>query len=143
MPLIIGNENAESGMTKVVYEAIDDVLGDPMEARLPEDMPEDEKEKIMGEIRDGWRDLSYAIAIAVVTYLRRDEPPSEPGENEHGESYTSAIEDAEFWDWLSAFADVFKQWSAMPVADVQELKDALAIHFDASSVPAELKGIIK
>lgn len=143
MPLKIGDDQAESGMTKVVYDAIDHVLGEKMEDSLPDDMPEEKRQEIMSSIRNSWKDIGHAIATAVVTYLRRDEPTDEPTEYEYAESFSSTSEDDVFWDWLNGFVNVFSEWTPEPNDGGDALKTALIEYFQTKSVPTELKGIIK
>lgn len=60
MALIIGDENASQGMTKVIYEKIREVM-EPIDG-VEGDQLED--------IRESWRKLSYAIAHGVVNHIK-------------------------------------------------------------------------
>lgn len=60
MALVIGNEQASTGMSQAIYDQIEDSLGDGLAALKPADQE---------TIRDGWRKLAFAIATGVVSHL--------------------------------------------------------------------------
>lgn len=59
MALNIGNNNATSGMSKSIYDKIRQVM-EPIE---------NVEEADMEPIRDGWRDLAFAVASGVVEHM--------------------------------------------------------------------------
>lgn len=59
MSLQVGNQNATTGMSKAIYDKIRDVL-EPLEGVEESDME---------PIRDGWRNLAFAIATGVIGHL--------------------------------------------------------------------------
>lgn len=59
MALNIGNSNATTGMTKSIYDKIRQVM-EPME---------NVEEPDMEPIREGWRNLSFAVASGVIEHL--------------------------------------------------------------------------
>ena len=71
MALHIGDESADSGMAKAIFVSIEETLSEPMEEALGEE----KWEEIRDELIESWKRLSYALAKAIVSYLRRD-PPS-------------------------------------------------------------------
>lgn len=59
MALDIGNQTATSGMSKAIYDQLDALLSPPLAG-----MPDIEK------VRDGWRQLAFAIATGVIGHLK-------------------------------------------------------------------------
>jgi hypothetical protein len=57
MALTIGTVEATTGMTKAIYDKLDEVFG----SQVP---PAD-----LAKAQDGWRDLAFAIAGGLVPYL--------------------------------------------------------------------------
>jgi hypothetical protein len=60
MALTIGDQNANSGMTKAIY----DELGAALELGLSVDSP------TLNEMREGWRKLAFAVATGVITHIQ-------------------------------------------------------------------------
>ena len=60
MALVIGNENANSGMSKAIFDQLDTLLSPPLA-----DLAEEELEKI----RDSWRSLAFAISKGVIDHI--------------------------------------------------------------------------
>ncbi len=61
MGLETGDIRASSGMSKAIYDKLNDLLSPPLE-----DMPAEDMEKI----RDSWRKLAYAIADGVISHIK-------------------------------------------------------------------------
>ncbi len=105
--MIVGNQQATTGMAKNVYQEIDAVLRPPMEDG---DVPEEAIE----ETQEAWKKLGYAIAAGVIDHFRRD-PPGEP---EFAEPISSSVEDPTFWEWLERvhdWLDEMASWQASVV----------------------------
>jgi hypothetical protein len=132
MPLNIGDEAASEGMATAIYKAIDGVLRPPMEDN-------DVSTDVIEVSQKTWRSLSYAISVGVITHLQRD-PPTE---TEYAEAFSSAVEDAVFWDWLTGFANVFATWIPVPNDGGAKLQTALSSYLAKYPVPSELRGVIK
>ncbi|HET7461551.1 MAG TPA: hypothetical protein VFJ82_09880 [Longimicrobium sp.] len=60
MALAIGDEQASTGMSKAIYDQLEDSLGAGLAALSPADQE---------PVRDGWRKLAFAIATGVVNHL--------------------------------------------------------------------------
>lgn len=60
MALDIGNAQATSGMTKLIYDEINAQLSPPLSDTAPDDM---------AVIQDSWKKLAFAISTGVVTHL--------------------------------------------------------------------------
>ncbi len=61
MALDIGNPAATTGMTKAIYDEMENVMESSLEGLEP-----DKAEPI----RDGWRKLAHAVATGVVEHIR-------------------------------------------------------------------------
>jgi hypothetical protein len=132
MSLNIGNRNANSGMTKIIYDTMDGLLRPPMEA-------DGVDTEAIAESQEAWKTLSFAIATGVVSHLRR-QPPTEP---EYGEVFSSAAQDRAYWNWLDEFATTLEDWAANPASTVATLRTSLNTFFTSNSTPTELKGVIR
>jgi hypothetical protein len=132
VPLNIGNAEATSGMAQNIYRAIDEVLRPPMEEG---DVPAD----AIQQSQEAWKKLGYAIAAGVISHLQRD-PPTK---TEYAEVFSSSAQDAEFWDWLGDFVEVFETWASSPTSGVSTLKASLNGFLSANPSPEELKGVIR
>lgn len=60
MALVIGDEQASTGMSKAIFDQIDATLGPGLAALSPADQ---------APVKDGWRKLAFAIATGVVNHL--------------------------------------------------------------------------
>lgn len=60
MALQAGDQTATAGMTKAIFDKLDETLGPGIESLSPAD-----KEKV----REGWRKLAFAIAGGVVAHI--------------------------------------------------------------------------
>lgn len=60
MALIIGDASASSGMSKVIYDSVRQVM-EPIDGVSEQDM---------APIRDSWKKLSYAVAKGVVDHIK-------------------------------------------------------------------------
>ncbi len=61
MALDIGNAAATTGMTKAIYDKMNEVMASSLDGLEP-----DKAEPI----RDGWRKLAHAVATGVVAHIR-------------------------------------------------------------------------
>ena len=138
MPLIPGivrdPATAEpTGMTKAIYEAMDQVLRPSMEEGGVD-------KEIIQKSQEAWKQLSHAIALGVVNYLLRNSPTEE----EYAEVFSSRAEDASFWDWLKAFVKVLNEWAGLENGDVLALQFELKGFFmENPTTPSQLRGIIR
>lgn len=72
MALIIGSDNADSGMSKVIYDQVDALLSPPLQEAV-DDATEDAKPKAQEALdaaRDGWKKLAFAVATGVIGHIR-------------------------------------------------------------------------
>lgn len=60
MALAAGNQAATAGMTKAIFDKLDQVLGPGIESLEP---------AAKEAVRDGWRKLAFAIAGGVVEHI--------------------------------------------------------------------------
>lgn len=139
MALDFGDPNATDGMAGAIYQFMDAQLRPPIEEALMEVEDADKRAEVLEKARKTWRKISYAVARGVTDHLVRD--PST--EDEYAEAYSSAAEDAAFWDWLADFADCFADWAALPTADPAALRTRLQAFFGDHETPDELKGVIQ
>ncbi len=71
MALVIGSQTADSGMSKAIYDRVDELLSPPLQAAV-DGAGDDAKpgaQQALDAARDGWRKLSFAIATGVVEHL--------------------------------------------------------------------------
>ena len=68
MALIIGSVNADSGMSKAIYDEVDALLSPPLQAAVDEatDAAKPKAQEALDAARDGWKKLSFAIAKGVI-----------------------------------------------------------------------------
>ena len=140
MPLNIGDKNADTGMAKDIYEKVSKELECVLDSI--------EEENIREKLKKSWKTLSYCIADGVVRYFLRDDPPQEDYTivpPEYAETHSSTAEDAEFWDFFTAFVDVFRQWSQDESSHWTTLKQDLKDFFDeqGQTTPTKMKGIVQ
>ncbi len=62
MGLNAGDITASSGMSKAIYDKIDEYMSPPLE--------EDLSSEDMKKIRDSWKELAYAIAQGVISHIK-------------------------------------------------------------------------
>ena len=72
MSLIKGNESANTGMSKAIYEKMDKQLSPPLQEAIDEAEGEPKKvaEDALKKARINWKKLSYAIAYGVIDHIR-------------------------------------------------------------------------
>jgi hypothetical protein len=63
MALQAGDKAATAGMSKAIFDQLDEVLGPGIAS-----LPPDDREKV----RDGWRKLAFAVAVGVVSHIVAD-----------------------------------------------------------------------
>jgi hypothetical protein len=61
MALEIGDQKASSGMSQAIYEQLNTLLSPPLQDMAPADQE---------KVRDGWRQLAFAIATGVINHLK-------------------------------------------------------------------------
>jgi len=61
MGLKIGDLTASSGMSKAIFDKLNDILSPPLEDTSAEDME---------KIRDSWQKLAYSIAKGVIEHIK-------------------------------------------------------------------------
>jgi len=130
MALNPGNMSATSGMAREIYQVLDATLRPPLE--------DDLSTEAIKEMQDSWKELSFAIALGVIRHLRRD--PAH--QSEYAQVFSSASQDAPYWDWLADFAGVFQSWAASGGSVVQ-LRDAISAFGNANETPTSLQGVLK
>lgn len=71
MALIIGTENADSGMSLAIYQEMDLLLSPPLQAAVDnaQGAAKEGAQKALDEARKGWKKLAYAIAKGVSNHL--------------------------------------------------------------------------
>jgi hypothetical protein len=93
---------------------------------------------ILDEVHEGWKQLSNAIAQGVVNYIT-----SQNDESDFAPIYSSAEQDAEYWNWLSEFVEQFETWASDSTMPPTELQQSLKTFLDSNPAPTQMKGIIK
>jgi len=72
MALEIGSENADSGMSLLIYIEMDRLLSPPLLKAIEEAKTEEQRAKYkeaLAEARTGWKKISYAIAKGVIDHV--------------------------------------------------------------------------
>ena len=133
MPLNAGDAAATEGLARDIYHVLDAQLRPPLEAAL--ETPEDQ----LPPIQQAWKTLSFCIASGVIEHLERV-PPTEP---EFAQTFTSSAQDPAYWNWLSGFASVLRNWASSG-GDAVQLRTALNAFFAANpATPSRLEGILR
>ena len=133
MALNAGNPEATQGLARDIFAVLDARLRPPLEEGL-----EDPAEQLP-QIQDAWRQLSFCIASGVVEHVMRV-PATK---TEYAEAFSSATQDAAYWNWLAGLAGVLRTW-ASGAGDAVALRTALNGFFAANpTAPAQLKGIVR
>jgi hypothetical protein len=132
MALDAGKKDATTGLTKAIYEALNNELGPPLE-------PEFKKPEDFKKVQDGWRSLSFAIATGMITALRREDPVAD---TLFAETFSSSAEDDKFWAWLVGFVKVFQDWKPT-TTEGKALQKGITDYLAAKPVPTQLKGILR
>ncbi len=147
MALIIGEEEATTGIAKAIFEKIRELIIQPsldeLLKKLPDEMKEEVKKQFENTIEKSLQKLSYAVSFGIVSHLCRDLPEVNPNKTQYGETFSSSAEDDAFWKWLADFVGIFDQWSNGPIDGALSLQTNLQNFFKDNPVPKELKGIIK
>ncbi len=71
MALVIGSVNADSGMSKAIFDQVDGLLAPPLQEAV-DNAAEDARphaQQALDAARDGWRKLSFAIATGVIAHV--------------------------------------------------------------------------
>ena len=61
MALQIGDINASFGMSKAIYDELNNILSPPLDGTPSEEMT---------KIRDAWRQLAFAVAKGVISHIK-------------------------------------------------------------------------
>ncbi len=71
MPLQIGSETANAGMSLAIYREIDRQLSPPLQKAVDDASSEarPKAQEALDKAREGWKKLSYAIAKGVIEHL--------------------------------------------------------------------------
>ena len=69
MGLEVGSPQADSGMARAIYEALERTNQDTLNGAIKE-LPQKVKEVIQQTAKENWQNLAYAIAEGVVTYIK-------------------------------------------------------------------------
>jgi hypothetical protein len=69
--LVIGSVNADSGMSKAIYDQVDALLSPPLQAAVDEATgpAKPKAQEALDAARDGWKKLSFAIATGVIGHV--------------------------------------------------------------------------
>jgi len=69
--LVIGSVDADSGMSKAIYDEVDALLSPPLQQAVDDATAEakPKAQEALDAARDGWKKLSFAIATGVVDHL--------------------------------------------------------------------------
>jgi hypothetical protein len=71
MALVIGSINADTGMSKAIYDQVDALLSPPLQEAV-DNATGDAKPKAQEALdaaRDGWKKLAFAVATGVVNHV--------------------------------------------------------------------------
>jgi hypothetical protein len=142
MALYKGKTDASTGLTKVLYDAMDAELRPPLEQTLRDaKVPEAEIAKAVEQARVNWKQLSHTLAAGLVPALRGDAgvEPSPSGPPAVAETFSSNIEDPAFWNWFGSFLANMRTWAQTAGAPIA-VRDFLN---DTASYPHALKGAIR
>jgi hypothetical protein len=133
MALNAGNPEATQGLARDIFVVLDAHLRPPLEEGL------DDPAAQLPPIQDAWRQLAFCIASGVIEHVVRV-PASK---SEFAETFSSAAQDAAYWNWLAALAGVLRTW-ASGAGDAAALRTALNGFFGANpTAPAQLRGIVR
>ena len=71
MALIIGSENADTGMSQAIYLEMDRLLSPPLQEAVDkaQGAAKTEAQKALDEARKGWKKLAFAIANGVINHI--------------------------------------------------------------------------
>jgi hypothetical protein len=71
MALQVGSVNADSGMSRAIFEQIDRLLSPPLQGAVDgaTGEPKVKAQEALDAARDGWRKLSFAIATGVIGHI--------------------------------------------------------------------------
>jgi hypothetical protein len=69
--LSIGSVNADSGMSKAIYDQVDALLSPPLQTAVDEATAaaKPKAQEALDAARDGWRKLAFAVAKGVVDHV--------------------------------------------------------------------------
>ncbi|MFD1213393.1 hypothetical protein ACFQ36_15230 [Arthrobacter sp. GCM10027362] len=71
MALVVGTVDAESGLSKAIFEQMDILLAPPLQQAVDNASGEAQAkaQEALDAARNGWKQLAFAIATGVVTHL--------------------------------------------------------------------------
>jgi hypothetical protein len=71
MTLVVGSVNADSGMSKAIYDQIDPLLSPPLKQAVDAASgdPKVKAQEALDAARDGWKKLAFAIATGVIGHI--------------------------------------------------------------------------
>jgi hypothetical protein len=125
-------------MTKAIYAAMDSALRPALESAGMSDAD------ITSKIAPSWKALSFAIASGLVPVLHKELLPNPPpADPTFAETFSSAAQDASFWNWLAGLMKVFTTTWVPTTADGVSLKAELNTFLAANPVPSQLSGILR
>lgn len=134
MSLDAGDLGASGGLANDIYLVLDEHLRPSLEGSLDEQQ--------LGLLEEAWRTLSFCIASGVIQHLNptpSTDPPTDPA---FAEVFSSSAQDAAYWDWLSDFGAVFRDW-ASAAGTLPQLHSALDGFFASNPTPTELRGVLR
>ena len=72
MPLEVGSQNADSGMSRLIYEKLDSCFSQPLQevVEVAEGKAREVAQNALDEARKNWRKLAYSIAFGVIEHIK-------------------------------------------------------------------------